>query len=516
MQQVLLDGTTLMSATQLLHGEQAPSALNVFSLALLTESLILHDELIVLDTLPHDDRLSVAARSYGAMIRVERHSVAEMVDRYVGMEFPELADLRQRSHVEIQPLQLSAGSASPMRPAEVHLSGVLDPTYDRDAEMTHYLATLEAAHERELAALDATREAARDAQQSSIERYFRRRHPRIAMLRYGLEDAVEALLSHGFAARHPLIALLLGHGFITPAEDGTETGALTADPEIRDAWESFVERYTAAGSHSTWQAGKRARTTAHSKFTPAMLVRTHFYLLASEVLGAPYRPDILRAPICWKFFGRGSFADFALEERFVDAAEHLAQERIKSVNEFLGRPAFAGLPLFLARVLKASATPADIIPEVLALRESATAQRFREYLAAMHHAESDGDIQTIAREISRFADLLRREFGGFGGGGAAVDVAWSLAASAGRAAVDPTPAAAVSLATDAAKGAVATTGIARRWWYRRKVALIAKTVQQANKARSMQPELSRLFGAELDEDDVAFLAQINEVATPTA
>src|SRR5215469_2031854 len=63
MDRVLLDGTMLISVARLLNGEDRPSALNVFALLLMVESLILHDRIIVIDTLENDDRLSNAARS---------------------------------------------------------------------------------------------------------------------------------------------------------------------------------------------------------------------------------------------------------------------------------------------------------------------------------------------------------------------------------------------------------------------------------------------------------------------
>ena len=51
MERVLLDSSTLMSAAGLLRGEQKPSAYNIVALASLVECVILHDSVLVLDTI---------------------------------------------------------------------------------------------------------------------------------------------------------------------------------------------------------------------------------------------------------------------------------------------------------------------------------------------------------------------------------------------------------------------------------------------------------------------------------
>jgi hypothetical protein len=45
------------------------------------------------------------------------------------------------------------------------------------------------------------------------------------------------------------------------------------------------------------------------------------------------------------------------------------------------------------------------------------------------------------------------------------------------------------------------------WWYRRKVALIARSIQHAKQADAMQPQLRRLFGSELSDDELEFIDQ---------
>jgi hypothetical protein len=186
-------------------------------------------------------------------------------------------------------------------------------------------------------------------------------------------------------------------------------------------------------------------------------VRT-FTLLASEVVGAPYRPDAFRAPICWKFFGKSRLSDFTLEERLVEAAERLARDRIDSLNAFLDRPAFVALPLFLTRVLAESSDRSQLVPIALQIRDSGPARRFREYGARLRIAVEEGEIAEVARGLDRYARLLRDEFGRQDDG---AEVLWSLAASGAKAAILQDPASITGLATEAgARGGKA----AARWW----------------------------------------------------
>jgi hypothetical protein len=484
MRRVLLDGTTLMSASRLLNGEEKPNALNFWSLSLLVECLILHDEIIVLDTLHDDPRLTIAARNFDNLILVEHRSVKELIDRYIEIEFPRLSGLSSLSSEELRRVRLQDSRYNGIDEAERHLRRILETKYSDDDGMADYLDTLEKVHARQLAEL-----AERKAKKEPLKRFMNRHFSTISFFMYGFDTP---------------------WGPIPPNDDGTEVGTICGDTDICGAWEGFVERYTNAGSSSTWHAGKGARQSFSYKFTPALLIRTHLYLLASEVLGAPYRPDILRAPICWKFFALGSFAEYGMEERFVDAAERLGQEQVRGINEFLGRPAFASLPLFLAGVFARSGRAGDIIEQAVSIRTSKPAVRFREHLAQLNAAEAAGDFESIAKEINRYSIMLNKAYGDAGG---PPDVIWSLGASAAKAIAGPSPMTLFGLGADAGKGAVVASGIARSWWYRRKMALIAKTIQQAKKAGAMQPQLRRLFGVELDVGELDFIERVSKITS---
>src|SRR4051812_26068167 len=105
MQQVLLDGTTVMSASRLLAGDDPPNALNFWSLSLLIESLILHETIIALDT-SDSGQLVERGGVFGEPLRVEHRSVRDLVDHYIEMEFPEFAGLHQLSGDRLKHFQI--------------------------------------------------------------------------------------------------------------------------------------------------------------------------------------------------------------------------------------------------------------------------------------------------------------------------------------------------------------------------------------------------------------------------
>jgi hypothetical protein len=92
----------------------------------------------------------------------------------------------------------------------------------------------------------------------------------------------------------------------------------------RETWgaslSDFVERHRVSQNSIGYWA-KNRRETYLTELTPARLMWTRLYLLASEVFATPYRPDVLRAPICRKFFDRGPFTDLSIDERMADLAD---------------------------------------------------------------------------------------------------------------------------------------------------------------------------------------------------
>ncbi len=507
MKAVLLDGTTLVAATRLVTRADRPNAVNLAALSTLVESVILHDQVIVLSTTYGDGPLLEAAELWGDGVVVQRHHVPELVDAYVGMEFPDLADLKRLSQEELDEqwsvprpsmvlelMRFLAGvpeTVSPLRRADEHLRTLVSPTPDQ--ELAAYLTELRKTHDAQLAGV-------KDQARSRVNRFLKRRAPGLHNLTYGWGEMMSELGQ-----------MIIGPD--QPASDGTVLGTLGADDDAAEAHITFVERYSRLAGTSSWEHRKQARMRELHQFDKSMIVRAHLYIMASEVLGAPYRPDLFRVPVCWKFFRKGSFAEISLEERMVDAAERMTSAQIVSLNDFYGRPAFAALPLFLGRVLRESAKAEDVMAVTQSLRLSDHARRFRAHLASLHEAEEAGEVRQLIGEVTRYGALLKREFGDRQG---ATEVVWSLVKTASEAAVTGSPASVAKLGVEAGQRAFAAPGLVRSWWYRRKVALIATTLRQARKARALQPETRRLFGAELAQDELELLQRIQDLTSPTA
>jgi hypothetical protein len=439
LKKILTDGTTLAVATGLVFGGDQPSALNLFALGLIVESIILHDTTVVLDTSEvNRGLLAPMASRYGESIVVHEESTQELITKYALLECPNFVrESKRRGRAD--PKNRRRWNA--VTEARDTVDELLLRDYPQDSDVNSYLAELEAF----------------------------------------------------YLSRHKLQGRELGErGLI--AWDGME-----------QAGDQLMKRY--ANVNSLWVSTHgRWNDLLYSRFIPGLLLRTHFYLMVSHVLGMPYRPDALRTPICWKFFERGSFADYGTDERFVDAAERMAQERVRSVNDFLGRDAFVIVPFFLASVLAKAQSVADIIPIALDIRASASATRFRQYMATLGEVEAEGDITTLSRELLKYAEFLRAEFGAASQW--SPDSALSLLSSGVGTALSPTPDHLVGLAVNLIKGAAGAERASKRWWYRRKLALISKTVRAAGKAQALTKEVERLFRKKVRKDEVAFLQTI--------
>ncbi|WP_432887950.1 hypothetical protein ACQPYH_06360 [Kribbella sp. CA-245084] len=456
----------------------------MYSLSLLIESLILHAELIVLNTLPDDDRLSQAASAFGDAVWVENRSTEDIVERYAMLNWLTPDDLNHGPPAEWSGSGKMPPHFAAAEDASMQLYALLaNGARDKHGELRGYLEMLDAVHREQF------------------------EHGSSGWPRVGRTEPVLNSDGHGMRlaeSTQPRVNIAANVGIA----DRTELRELAAAGSTAAAFSDFVKRHNYR-RETLWNAARRSRETYLTEFTPALLMRTHFYLLASEVFAAPYRPDVLRAPICWKFFERGPFADLTIDERMVDLADATARARVESANQLIGRPVLTALPLFLGRVLATSSKPTEIVARTLQIRDSADARRFRKAMTDLAAAQADGDISALVRDSARYSDLLRREYGS--GGTGTADVLWSLAADGTKAALDPTATSFVSLGTSVGKTAVRTPDLLRRWSYGRKVALIGRTIRAANKAKAMQNELQRLFGAELTTGDLEFLDKVGRL-----
>jgi hypothetical protein len=463
MDQILLDGTTLASATRLLRDGERPTALNLFALSLLVEALILHDTITVIDTSTSDTRLASYASLYADCIVVRQQSVTDLLELYAARDIRNFASMKET--LKEFDYITREGYWAPINKGAMGLDKALTQQYREDGEMAGYLDDLESFY--------SGRKAIRTT-------YKQVRSPRsrwkIWVAPRPATQIVKPVRTHYW-----------------------QQNELIASDDMAQAGNYLIDRYSHIAHQSDWRYKVNTDRVERGHFRPSLLIRTHFYLLASDVLGMPYRPDALRTPICWKYFKQGSFSNFGIDEKFVDAAEKVAYENVLLNNRFLGRDAFIFVPFFLGRVLVEAKSADEIIPLTLEIRKSATARRFREYMAKLGALETSGEVNDLAKELRKYAELLRGEFEASSTPMSAAGI--SLLASGADLALSPTPG-------NMVKFSAGMAAQARPWWYRRKLALISKTLRGGDRAQLLAEHTKRIFKFKIGDDEINFLQKI--------
>lgn len=490
MDKVLVDGSTVVFVARLLSGEDDPSAINLFDLAVLTESLILHDEVIVLATAERGTAPEVdeAAAQFGPSVHVEHRKVGDLLWEYVqgnGYDTDGHAPVSPPNSGEA--LRLAVDSArwlwktfASQRPGDTGTSATSEPTEPKMTPAPYGMA----------------RDMYGDLFLEQVDSAYRRDLDEYAVI---LEDvykhaAVEVPVGHVHRALRRMVG--------APPRSVNPADRFMTGPEVRVGYDS-LPAYEDPGlwDRSPFQEDLTRQQFSERSFWEGVVIRAHLYLIASSLFGAPYKADSLRWPICWKFFGAGDLSQIAVDENYVRLAEDFERKRIESFNEFVGRPAIlARLPLFLRTVLARSAGPGDIVEQTLTIRNSKAATRFREHMRELTTSLSDGEIAPVLRGVAVLGAALSKEYG--------VDrneVIWSLlSAGTKMAAEGVTPAAGVDLAQQAAKG---VKGLAA-WQRQRKFALISKALHQTEQAKTLEQQVIQVFGTGLKAWDLELLDRL--------
>lgn len=484
MDRVLIDGTTVMSALRLVRMEERPTAVNVQALSLLVEAMVLHNTVLVLDTQQGDDRLQSAAHIFGPPLTVEKRRVAALVDSYVALEVPELHDIQDLGFEERHKIDEQRKAAFKTA------TNLLIRSLSRrrvGEDLGNYLEQIDEAHRRQF---DERQNRIIDPRPlHKLKRPWRLRN---------ISEVREAV-SEAFV---PLSWLGGGWG---PTHDGTPLGTIGGDYDSATAWRAFVERYSNAGSQSPWHEASRLQLGSALQFTDSLLVRTHLYLIASEVLDAPYRPDLLRSPICMKFFA-DKITPPDTAERLLQLATEGERRRVDQAGDVFAIRQVLVVPLLLSRVMKAARRPRDLISEIRDLRASRPATKFRDHVSELREAADRGSGETLIKAMQQYAEALggdTRDLAEVG------QVAIKIGASVGKLAFLPNPGSVLSLTSDVGTGSFTISRMVGRSWRARKTALISQSVRSSRESEGLQPALKRLFGRELPDADMQILRAIN-------
>jgi len=452
MESVLLDGTSLAEPLKLLAGDTLPSALNVSSLALLLEAVILHDQLTFLETSSDESPLDEMAKEWSGVARIERAAPSLIVTRYLASEIVGLGDLGADD--EVPP---GGYGGSLYDRAETHLKELMANHHKEADGLVRHLLGLQTHYETHLRP---QRETVQERMKHFIESEAFPEQP---------TDEIECYVG----------------------ADGVST-----------AWSDFIDRFDAARHTSAWRVGVLGRSEIANRFENALVARAHLYVMASQVLGIPYRPDALKAPVCWTYFKVAPLKDMGQAERLLSMAASAAQVQVDRANEFLSKPAFVRVPLFLSTILASSASRHEIVDRTLEIRDSKEAQRFRQHMRELGQLTDAGEIDKVCRSATRFGQMLSDQYSN--GTGDGLNTVLSLGTSASKATLLPGAGTAIGLAGTSAKAARGIHGGISQAWYRRKVSLVSTAIGRSRKVRPLQPELRRLFGEGLNRDETQY------------
>lgn len=244
------------------------------------------------------------------------------------------------------------------------------------------------------------------------------------------------------------------------------------------------------------------------RFAEGSIIRAQLYLCAAEVFDAPYKPDALRWPLCWKLLTNAPLS------RVRDEAliKHALQEEIvaaEQVQKIFGAGAVSlGIPLFLRTILQQSSAPEDILPAAIKIRYSSEAERFRAFCKQMRQAIVGEELIEALRGLNDYTLAIRRVFGE----SKTPEVMWTLveggvaATKAGIAGLTPT--AFLDLAPKT-KGPLSEL---RSWWRRRRFALITKSIMTAKQAGAFRLDVKRIFGRAIPDSELRMLQRITRAA----
>ena len=459
---VLVDASSVVVADQLLKGRRPPSALSLFDLARLTEALVIHDKVIVLDTSPAGSGAEREIRRAcsavpGAVLEVKKASALEIITKYVDLSRPGFA------------ARMSAGSEYLQRVAN---DRDFDPVVRRikrlllsadSYEMEDYVALL--------------------SELWTASKNERRDHGQKGR---GLRHRLRA----SFGGKRSAQQLDL-----VPAED---RGA------VFSAYCDVYRRCDPSGG-SAFAMWRVTAGRDYQSFAQSMFSRANLYILAGELYRAPYRPGALRWPICWRHFTTRSLPETSsTAEALVRLAERLEVQQLDRIKELFNNGSVTvKLPLLLRYVLSRSDNRRNILREAMALRWSPEATRFRALAARLDRNVEDERFDLVIKDLSECSRTLASAYG--------LDDANTnfTLLSAPCLSLQPGTAVSESVSLPVTGGTVLDLGQAiARWWRTRRFGLITGAVRSVAAARDLSKDVERLFSQALTEDDFALLSRL--------
>lgn len=464
---------------ELVHGIHMPSALNLFELARLVESIIIHDKITVLDTSPYssaeEKQIALASKAVpGDFMSIKKATPQDIITKYVDKSFPGFSsDLDGGSKFNDRLYRKELYDGVIEKVAKLLLS-------EDSPEMKIYEALL-----RELS------ENSRKHNPTLVNGETNREWRALT------EQRVVRPTSGWFMFRSP-----------SGPSRGSPLDVYEDQESVFDAYSHLYRSCDPSGGSgfAQWLGlyGDDYRSFARSMFS-----RANLYILAGDLLDAPYRPGALRWPICWNHFSMRRTEKPVVAEAFVHLAKSLRLEQATRLEALLGSGFVSHtIPLFLRVVLKECKGPDEILRKAVAIRWSNEATRFRSTTQRLTQRLEDGQFGTVLQELTDCSRALSKKFGL-----SESNAEWTLL-SAPALSMKPHTALDQSASLSANGATIAKLGKSIwSWWKARRYGLIIRSADTVQSTRSLSKEVEAVFKHTIDDQDMELLEKLESSVT---
>ncbi len=150
----------------------------------------------------------------------------------------------------------------------------------------------------------------------------------------------------------------------------------------------------------------------YDEFARRLVQRAHFYLMASEVLDAPYKSDALRWPICWQRFGGEDWRGVAAGDRAVQLVEEWEAARLAPLSLVMDKGAIcSSTDAVLRAILSTSARPGDVFAATVKIRGLGRGTTLPSPLAAARRGSCRPACGEGTEGCLCYSDFLTRKYG---------------------------------------------------------------------------------------------------------
>lgn len=343
-----MDGSTFVFTNRLIESKMSPSAMHIFNLSNLLESLIFHDKIYVLNTTEDSKELTYAIRKFPkGLIKVIEKTNSELIDEYV-------------KHV------ISKYNASDP-PRDIYYQVLNRFSFKELENYENFL--------NQIYKLSFTEPISKNIEPSQL----------LKSLMNIVSDSKLKKSIINIAKRE-----LMGG---------------------RESFERYCyhyRRWDNSGGSPFYQ-WKGYFGGNYLTFSSSILSRAGIYDMVSQMYEIPYKADFLRWPLFWKEYIDNNKKQRALEEQIFKLAEEMEIERGKILHSFYNLNAIKiQIPFLLRGVLKLCKSKKDILKVALKLRNHNSAVRFRRECRKLNQNINNEEFESVIRTMNNASNSMSR------------------------------------------------------------------------------------------------------------